>query len=106
MRLAARLLLDEDVLAEIRQRFQSFGVTMPERNSRQAMVIEDAEVLPNPNGTAPGMFIDHHGTAIVLLPGPPREMRPMFENHVAEQARGTCGEFARGAQDVACRGHG
>jgi nicotinamide-nucleotide amidase len=32
---------------------------MPERNSRQAMVIEDAEVLPNPNGTAPGMFIDH-----------------------------------------------
>jgi len=83
--LGRRLLLDEDVLGEIRQRFQSFGVTMPERNSRQAMVIEDAVVLPNPNGTAPGMFIDHHGTAIVLLPGPPREMRPMFENHVAER---------------------
>ena len=43
--LGKRLLLDEVVLAEIRQRFQSFGVTMPERNSRQAMVIEDAEVL-------------------------------------------------------------
>ena len=42
--LGRRLLLDEDVLAEIRQRFQSFGVTMPERNSRQAMVIEDAVV--------------------------------------------------------------
>ena len=52
--LGRRLLLDEVVLAEIRQRFQSFGVSMPERNSRQAMVIEDAEVLPNPNGTAPG----------------------------------------------------
>jgi len=81
--LGRRLLLDESVLAEIKERFKGFGVAMPERNSRQAMVIEDAEVLPNPNGTAPGMFIEHHGTAIVLLPGPPREMRPMFENHVA-----------------------
>ncbi len=91
--LGRRLLLDEEVLAEIRQRFQSFGVTMPERNSRQAMVIEDAVVLPNPNGTAPGMFIDHHGTAIVLLPGPPREMQPMFENHVAERLAGRAGSL-------------
>src|SRR5262247_1528883 len=89
--LGRRLLLDETVLAEIRQRFQSFGVTMPERNSRQAMVIEDAVVLPNPNGTAPGMFLDHNGTAIVLLPGPPREMRPMFENHVAARLSGRAG---------------
>jgi nicotinamide-nucleotide amidase len=89
--LGRRLLLDEVVLAEIRTRFQSFGVTMPERNSRQAMVIEDAVVLPNPNGTAPGMFIDHQGTAIVLLPGPPREMRPMFENHVGQKLAGRAG---------------
>jgi nicotinamide-nucleotide amidase len=89
--LGRRLLLDETVLAEIRQRFQSFGASMPERNSRQAMVIEDAEVLPNPNGTAPGMFIDHHGTAIVLLPGPPREMRPMFEDHVVERLTARAG---------------
>ena len=80
--LGRRLLLDENVLEEIKQRFKGFGVAMPERNSRQAMVIEDAEVLPNPNGTAPGMFIEHKGIAIVLLPGPPREMKPMFENHV------------------------
>ena len=91
--LGRRLLLDEVVLAEIRQRFQSFGAMMPERNSRQAMVIEDAEVLPNPNGTAPGMFIDHHGTAIVLLPGPPREMHPMFENHVSEKLAGRAGSL-------------
>ena len=91
--LGRRLLLDEVVLAEIRQRFQSFGVTMPERNSRQAMVIEDAAVLPNPNGTAPGMFMDHHGTAVVLLPGPPREMHPMFENHVAERLSGRAGSL-------------
>jgi len=91
--LGRRLLLDENVLAEIKQRFQSFGVAMPERNSRQAMVIEDAEVLPNPNGTAPGMFMDHEGTAIVLLPGPPREMQPMFENHVASKLEGRAGNI-------------
>jgi nicotinamide-nucleotide amidase len=56
-------------------------------------VIEDAVVLPNPIGTAPGMFIDHQGTAIVLLPGPPREMRPMFENHVAERLAGRAGSL-------------
>src|SRR6266496_3169658 len=91
--LGRRLLLDETVLAEIRQRFQSFGIAMPERNSRQAMVIEDAEVLPNPNGTAPGMFIDHERTAIVLLPGPPREMRPMFENHVSSRLTSRAGSI-------------
>jgi len=91
--LGRRLLLDENVLADIRQRFQSFGVTMPERNSRQAMVIEDSEVLPNPNGTAPGLFIDHGGAAIVLLPGPPREMRPMFENHVSERLSSRAGSL-------------
>jgi len=91
--LKKRLLLDEEVLGEIKKRFQGFGVAMPERNSRQAMVIEDASVLPNPNGTAPGMFIDHEGTAIVLLPGPPREMKPMFENHVASRLEGRAGNI-------------
>ena len=91
--LGRRLLLDETVLGEIRQRFQTFGVAMPERNSRQAMVIEDAEILPNPNGTAPGMFISHEGTAIVLLPGPPREMKPMFENHATPRLAGRVGSL-------------
>ena len=89
--LGRRLLLDEEVLAQIRERFKAYGVVMPERNSRQAMVIEDAVVLDNPNGSAPGMFLDHNGTAIVLLPGPPREMRPMFQNHVAERLAGRAG---------------
>jgi len=83
--LGRRLLLDEDVLAVIRERFQAFGRTMPERNSRQAMVIDGSEVLPNPNGSAPGLFIEHEGAAVALLPGPPREMRPMFVDYV--QAR-------------------
>jgi len=55
---------------------------MPDINARQAMVVEGAEVLPNPNGTAPGMYVEHEGRVVVLLPGPPREMKPMFESHV------------------------
>jgi competence/damage-inducible protein CinA-like protein len=81
--LGRRLSLDEAVLEEIRARFRSFGVaSMPERNSRQAMVISGSDVLPNPNGTAPGLYLEHEGCAIALMPGPPREMKPMFENHV------------------------
>ncbi len=80
--LGRRLLLDDALLEGIRHRFESFGLTMPERNSRQAMVIDGAEVLDNPNGTAPGLFIEYEGTSVVLLPGPPREIQPMFENHV------------------------
>ena len=80
--LGRRLLLDEKVLDWIKARFESFGRKMPERNSRQAMVIDGSEVLDNPNGTAPGLFIEHENTAIALLPGPPREMHPMFENFV------------------------
>jgi nicotinamide-nucleotide amidase len=91
--LGRRLSLDETILEELRQRFLSYGHVMPERNSRQAMVIEGAEVLPNPNGSAPGMFIDHEGVAIVLLPGPPREMKPMFENHVQGKLSGRAGSI-------------
>jgi len=80
--LGRRLSLDEVVLEEIRQRFQSYGMKMPERNSRQAMVIAGSEVLSNPNGSAPGLFLEHEQCAIALLPGPPREMKPMFSNHV------------------------
>lgn len=80
--LGRRLQLNEAVLEEIRNRFASFGRPMPERNSRQAMVIDGADVLDNPNGSAPGLFLEHEETSIALLPGPPREMRPMFENYV------------------------
>jgi nicotinamide-nucleotide amidase len=54
-------------------------MVMQEINRRQAMVPRGAALLENPNGTAPGLWIVHEKTAIVLLPGPPREMKPMFE---------------------------
>ena len=56
--LGKRLTLDEKVLEEIRDDdFKRFGMNMPERNSRQAMVIAGAEVLSNPNGSAPGLYL-------------------------------------------------
>jgi nicotinamide-nucleotide amidase len=90
--LSRRLALDEKVLEDIKAKFLHWGRKMPEINARQAMVVEGAEVLPNPNGTAPGMYIEMDGRVVALLPGPPREMRPMFESHVlarlAERAGG------------------
>src|ERR1044071_250193 len=76
------VLLNEKFLEATRAKFFQMGRQMPETNSPQAMVIEGAEVLDNPNGSAPGMYLEHEGRSIVLLPGPPRDMRPMFETFV------------------------
>ena len=82
---ALGLPMDEDaeIVEKIRARFAKRGLTMPDVNRRQAQVPRGAIVLDNPNGTAPGLFIDHAGAAgrriVILLPGPPREMQPMFE---------------------------
>src|SRR5918912_1270928 len=59
--LSRRLLLDDEVLEEIKAKFLHWGRKMPDINARQAMVIEGAEVLPNPQGTAPGMYVEHDG---------------------------------------------
>src|SRR5919202_1985299 len=80
--LGRRLLLDEKVLDDIKAKFLRWGRKMPEINARQAMVMEGAQVLDNPNGSAPGMYLEHDGRVVVLLPGPPREMKPMFERLV------------------------
>ncbi len=79
------LVLDEKVLEDIKRRFEGWGRRMPEINARQAMVIHGAEVLPNPNGSAPGMYYSRDDKDVVILPGPPREMKPMFENYVMEK---------------------
>jgi len=75
----------ESVVARIRERFARRGLTMPEINRRQGMVPRGATLLENPNGTAPGLWLEHGRTAIVLLPGPPREMKPMFESVVRDR---------------------
>ncbi|MGH9582201.1 MAG: competence/damage-inducible protein A [Bryobacteraceae bacterium] len=59
-------------------RFRQINRTMAKNNLRQAYLIEGAEALPNPNGTAPGQFILTERGALALLPGPPRELKPML----------------------------
>jgi nicotinamide-nucleotide amidase len=80
----------ETITERIRQRFASRGWKMPEINRRQAMVPDGGEVLDNPNGTAPGLWIEDEGRVVVLLPGPPRELKPMLralvEGRLAQRA--------------------
>jgi nicotinamide-nucleotide amidase len=80
--LGLRLVFRQDIRARIEERFRRRGLTMPASNLKQCYVIEGAEVLDNPNGTAPGLWLASARHLIALLPGPPREIRPMFENHV------------------------
>jgi len=69
---------DEDIVEKIRARFARRGMKMPEVNRRQARVPRGAAVVDNPNGTAPGLLLQDEDRLVVLLPGPPREMKPMF----------------------------
>jgi nicotinamide-nucleotide amidase len=77
--------VDESIVAAIRARFEKRGLVMPDVNRRQAQVPRGAMVLDNPNGTAPGLLIDHAPAdsssrqILILLPGPPRELQPMFD---------------------------
>ena len=77
--LGAPLAVDEAIVERIRQRFARRGMTMPDNNRRQGMVPRGAVVIDNPNGSAPGLWLERGSTAIVLLPGPPREMKPMLD---------------------------
>jgi nicotinamide-nucleotide amidase len=76
--------IDEAVLRHIKERFQRFrpGRVMPEINERQALVPEGATVLPNPSGTAPGLWLESNGHLVILLPGVPSELRGLFETQV------------------------
>lgn len=76
------LRLSETALAEVEIFFTSRHRQMPEENRKQAMCIEGGEFLPNPNGTAPGQYVESDGVHYFLLPGPPLEMRPMLAQYV------------------------
>lgn len=67
----------------LRERFRSFGREMPDINKKQAYIVDGAVAMPNGNGTAPGMFIEAGGCSLIVLPGPPRELKPMFAQSVA-----------------------
>jgi nicotinamide-nucleotide amidase len=92
-RAAGRELVYYDALeGDLRERFKRWGREMPEINKRQAFVIDGAEILPNPNGSAVGMLLENEGKTFVVLPGPPNEMQPMFENFVFSKLKEKAGE--------------
>jgi nicotinamide-nucleotide amidase len=85
---------DATIVDHLRRRYASRGLStpMPLNNLRQAQVPAGALVLDNPNGSAPGLWMDHGAQAVVLLPGPPRELKPMMtalaESRLRERASG------------------
>jgi nicotinamide-nucleotide amidase len=80
--LGRKLSRDPAVMGMIEARFRQIGRAMSEVNARQAMVPEGATVLENKRGTAPGLWLEAGGRIVVLLPGPPHELKAMFSAQV------------------------
>jgi len=80
--LERKLCFDEELLHKIEERFKRRALSMPLINKKQSYFINGAEILENRNGTAPGLWLDTGSNKIILLPGPPHELKPMFESSV------------------------
>lgn len=95
--LSRQLVYHDDIETHLRGRFRAWGREMAEINKRQAYVIDGAEVLPNPNGSAVGMLVKTDGKLLGVLPGPPRENQPMFLDGILPKLKQIAGEV------VVCR---
>jgi nicotinamide-nucleotide amidase len=93
--LGRKLARDEAVAAHIAERIRKRRIRLPESIYVQALVPEGAQVLFNQNGTAPGLALDHQGKLVLLLPGPTRELKPMFEEQVLPLLEKRFGEQPR-----------
>lgn len=80
--MGSKLVLNEKIKNQIESYFKNKNIVMSESNLRQAYVPEDGIVFENHNGTAPGFAIEKNSKILITLPGPPREMKPMFEENV------------------------
>ncbi|MDQ2712238.1 MAG: competence/damage-inducible protein A [Acidobacteriota bacterium] len=85
--LGRKLTLSLEQESVLISRFRQINRPMAKNNIRQAYLIDGAEVLHNPNGTAPGQFLSTDRGALALLPGPPRELKPMVENELVPRLR-------------------
>jgi len=86
--LRRRLVFRASIREKIRERFRRRGWPVAASNLKQCYVIAGAEVLDNPNGTAPGQWVETRRDRIALLPGPPHEILPMFEKDVLPRLKG------------------
>jgi len=78
-----KLSIDVDQLSILKRTFKARSQFMPDTNLKQASLIPSASAIPNPNGTAPGWFIENRGKVIVALPGPPVELQHMWRHDVS-----------------------
>lgn len=77
--LGTELVMDQTAMLSIEAFFQRVNRPMTENNKKQALVLDGCKVLENKNGMAPGMLYSHGNHTYILLPGPPKEMEPMFQ---------------------------
>lgn len=91
--LRRKLHFNKELFKKIQDRFKRRGLLMPAVNKRQSYIIERAEVLENKNGTAPGMWLDTGHQTIILLPGPPHELKPLFEESVWPRLKKICRSY-------------
>lgn len=86
--LGEELSVDPEMVAWIEGVFRDRGITeMPKTNVKQAHIIPSASFLPNPGGTAPGWWVQRNGSHIFMTPGPPREIKQMWANHIGPAVR-------------------
>jgi len=89
--LQRQLVLNDDILARLQRRFKNRGIEMPANNARQALVLTGSDILENNHGTAPGLWIAAEKNHVILLPGPPSELKPMFESSCMPRLRDIAG---------------
>ncbi|RIK35970.1 MAG: competence/damage-inducible protein A [Chloroflexi bacterium] len=85
------LILHEEALATLKERFARFGVEMTPNNMQQAYIPEGAILIPNPVGTAPGFIVETESCAVIALPGVPREMKHLMTETVLPYLRNRAG---------------
>ena len=86
-----RMLFSEEQAARLRSFWDHLGRPFPESNLCQAEYPEGAEQLPNPRGTAPGLFLEHDGVLLFAVPGVPAELYMMLDDHVLPRLRTATG---------------
>lgn len=90
-----KLVLHEPSLDWIKTYLDMKDEAIVEANKKQAYFPEGSIILPNPNGTAPGSIVSENNKILINLPGPPREMKPMFNDHVKKYLEGITGEIIK-----------
>jgi nicotinamide-nucleotide amidase len=80
--LGRRMIINKDILQSLRERFAQRGIEMPLANEKQAFFPHQAEIIPNPQGTACGFILRHKSKSYIFLPGVPRELQYLFNENV------------------------